>query len=283
MLGLKPTTTTIMLVAASELRRNLLAQQLEALGYSVIAVNDQPTLAEMLRASNYDLLVVDLSSNEQERTRALSQYVAELMAQGTPMLMLTADRHGDSEVWTQETLSYRVSAALRNRNATDVLSERAVRYEGLNILDEQTMLFSRRYFDAIFPSEIERSKRVHQPMTLLLIELGSATIVLPSLLRDVSARLITSLRQTDLIVRWSEHAVLVLLPVTEAALARAVAARLLKTLGAIKTETNEFLTATIGIATYPQHGITTDTLISAVSHAINHAEHAGQIISFDQV
>jgi PleD family two-component response regulator len=283
MLGLKPTTTTIMLVAASELRRNLLAQQLEALGYSVIAVNDQPTLAEMLRASNYDLLVVDLSSNEQERTRALSQYVAELMAQGTPMLMLTADRHGDSEVWTQETLSYRVSAALRNRNATDVLSERAVRYEGLNILDEQTMLFSRRYFDAIFPSEIERSKRVHQPMTLLLIELGSATIVLPSLLRDVSARLITSLRQTDLIVRWSEHAVLVLLPVTEAALARAVAARLLKTLSAIKTETNEFLTATIGIATYPQHGITTDTLISAVSHAINHAEHAGQIISFDQV
>lgn len=283
MLGLKPTTTTIMLVAASESRRNLLAQQLEALGYSVIAANDQSALAQMLKASRYDLLVVDLNNNEQERTRALSQYVAELMAQGTPMLMLTDDLHGDSEIWTQETLSYRVSAALRNRNATDVLSERAVRYEGLNILDEDTKLFSRRYFDAIFPTEIERSKRVHQPMTLLLIEFEGVASTLLSLWRDISTRLVTSLRQTDLIVRWNETTVLVLLPVTEAALARAVATRLLKTLSAIRQETTETLNPTIGMATYPQHGVTTDTLISAANHALTHARHTGHVTSFDQV
>jgi PleD family two-component response regulator len=283
MLGLKPSTTTIMLVAASEARQNLLSQQLEALGYSVIAAKDQQALADLLKASKYDLLVVDLSSNEQERTRILSQYVAELMAQGTPMLVLTADLHGDSEAWTQETLNYRVSAALRNRNATDVLSERAVRYEGLNILDETTALFSRRYFDAIFPTEVERSKRVHQPMTLLLIEFENAAAPLPGLWRDISARLVTSLRQTDLIVRWNETTVLVLLPVTEAALARAVAARLLKTLSAIRIETTETLTVTIGMATYPQHGVTSDMLISAANHALTHARHVNQIISFDQV
>ncbi len=74
-----------------------------------------------------------------------------------------------------------------------------------------------------------------------------------------------------------------LLPVTEAALARAVAARLLKTLNAIRIETTEALTATIGMATYPQHGVTSDMLISAANHALTHARHAGQIISFDQV
>ncbi len=283
MLGLKPTTTTIMLVAASELRRNMLAQQLEVLGYSVIAVNDQPTLAEMLKAGHYDLLVVDLSRGEQERTQALSQYVAELMAQGTPMLMLTADRQSDAEAWTQETLSYRISAALRNRNATDVLSERAIRYEGLNILDPETALFSRRYFDAIFPTEIERSKRVHQPMTLLLIELGNEPELVVSLWRDISARLITSLRQTDLIVRWNANTVLVLLPVTEAALARAVAARLVKTLSAISSDPIEALAVTIGMATYPQHGVTSDTLLSATQHALTHANRAGQVMSYDQV
>ncbi|HEY0736212.1 MAG TPA: hypothetical protein VGD69_14955, partial [Herpetosiphonaceae bacterium] len=86
-----PSAKTILLVATSEQRRNMLTQQLEALGYSVIAIPDQRSLERVLQLSKYDLIVVDLSGSETQETRALSEHVAELLAQGTPMLTLTSD------------------------------------------------------------------------------------------------------------------------------------------------------------------------------------------------
>jgi GGDEF domain-containing protein len=100
-----------------------------------------------------------------------------------------------------------------------VLTERSLRWEGLNVLDPETLLFSRRYLDAIFPIEVERAKRIHQPMALLLIEYTPPQLS-TELWREISTRLLTSLRRTDLIVRYEEHIALILLPITEAALTK---------------------------------------------------------------
>ncbi len=281
--GLMPTTTTILLVAASELRRKILAQQLEVLGFSVIAIADSRALTNVLNLTKYDLLVADLSGEETAQTRALAEQAASLLAQGIPILTLTSDQQADPEAWTQEALGYRVAAALRNRNTPDVLTERAARWEGLNVLDPETLLFSRRYFEAIFAIEIERSKRVHQPMALLMIQLNATQPISADLWHMLSARLLTSLRQTDILVRYTDTIVLVLLPVTEAAFARAVATRLLKSLGMAAAGEAEPPHITIGLATYPQHGTTPDTLLSAARKALSHAGVAGMIISFDQI
>lgn len=277
-----PSAKTILLVATSEQRRNMLTQQLEALGYSVIAIPDRRSLERVLQLSKYDLIVVDLSGSETQETRALSEHVAELLAQGTPMLTLTTDHQHSTEAWTQETLGFRVSAALRNRNSTDVLTERSLRWEGLNVLDPETLLFSRRYLEAIFPIEVERAKRVHQPMSLLLIECGAAELT-GDLGRAISTRLLTSLRRTDVIVRYEDHVALVLLPITEAALARAVAIRLSKTLSALMLDEITPLVVAIGIAAYPQHGETPETLIASASKALSQALHTGAIVSYGQV
>ncbi|HEX6290811.1 MAG TPA: diguanylate cyclase [Herpetosiphonaceae bacterium] len=277
-----PATKTILLVATSEQRRNMLTQQLEALGYSVIAIPDRRSLERVLQLTRYDLLVVDLSGNETAETHALSEHVAELLAQGIPMLTLTTDHQHTTEAWTQETLGFRVSAALRNRNSNDVLTERALRWEGLNVLDPETLLFSRRYLDAIFPIEIERSKRVHQPMSLLLIDCSVPGIP-AEVWRSISTRLLTSLRRTDVIVRYDETIILVLLPITEVALARAVAIRLTKTLVTIMVNETTPLHVTTGIAAYPQHGESAETLTVAAFQALRHAAHTGGIVSFGQM
>jgi diguanylate cyclase (GGDEF)-like protein len=276
-----PTTKTILLVATSEQRRNMLTQQLEALGYSVIAIPDQRSLEHVLQLSKYDLIVVDLSGTVTRETHALSMQIAELLAQGVPMLSLTTDDHHTTEAWTQETLGFRVSAALRNRNSNDVLTERALRWEGLNVLDSDTLLFSRRYLDAICPIEIERAKRVHQPMSVLLIGCGFEQLS-NEIWHGISTRLLTSLRRTDIIVRYNETTVLVLLPITEAALARAVAVRLSKTLTELTTSETGGLHVTIGIAAYPQHGATPELLVGAASKALSQAIQSGTIVSFGQ-
>jgi GGDEF domain-containing protein len=281
--ALMPSSITLVLVAGEEQRRNSLAQQLEALGYSVIAIGDHHALADIHKLSHYDLLVIDLHEGGAASSHDLRAQAAALLAQGTPILMLNADQYASSETWTQETLGYRITAALRSRNATDILDERAQRWEGLNVLDPETLLFSRRYFDAIFATELERSKRVHQPTAILLIDLSAAPPTSTAEWRTISGRLLTSTRQTDLLVRYAAAIVLILLPVTEAALARAVATRLHKTLATITLATQTPLQPSVGIAAYPAHGATADAVLSAASHALNRATQTGAIVSFEQL
>lgn len=279
--ALSPTATTILLISATEQRRITLAQQLEALGYSVIAIPDSETLADVLKISKYDLLIVDLHGISVDRARDLSERAAELLAQGVPVLTLNAQQPMLHESWTQETLGHRVSTALRNRNSTDVLTERQARWDGLNVLDPETQLFSRRYFDALFPIEIERARRVHQPLSTLLIEIHH---VQPSLTwQAISARLLSSLRQTDMVVRYTPAIVLVVLPVTEGPIARAVAARLLKSLSFVDASDGTSVQASIGIAVYPAHGATPETIISAAQQALSRTVLGSQIVSFDQM
>lgn len=281
--ALMPSSTTLVLVAGDEQRRNSLAQQLEALGYSVIAIGDNHALADIHKLSRYDLLVVDLHAGGTVSAAELRAQAAELLAQGTPLLMLNTDPGASAETWTQETLGYRITAALRSRNVADVLDERAQRWEGLNVLDPETQLFSRRYFDAIFATELERSKRVHQPTAVLLIDLSLAAPSSANDWRAISGRLLTSTRQTDLLVRFTPASLLVVLPVTEAALARAVATRLQKTLASIMLEGGTQLQPAIGIAAYPAHGAAPDAVLSAASHALSRALETGSITSFEQL
>lgn len=283
MRALSPTATTILLISLSEQRRTILAQQLETLGYSVIAIADGRKLTDVLRLTRYDLLIVDLSDAGPAQSRELSEQAAQLLAQGVAVLILSPDSQATTYAWTQETLGYRITSALRNRNAADVLAERATRWEGLNVLDPETMLFSRRYFNAIFPIEIERSKRVHQPMSVLLIDLQYEAPLPGEHWHAISASLLSSLRQTDVLVRYSASVILSLLPVTEGPLARAVAARLLRVLSNHVLPDNTPVQATVGIAVYPAHGSTPETLLSAAQHALNRAGIGSTIVSFDQM
>lgn len=280
--ALMPSSVTLVLVAGDEQRRNSLAQQLEALGYSVIALGDKQPLSEIRKLSHYDLLVVDLHEGGGV-SQALREQAAAMLAQGTPILMLNTDSRASAESWTQETLGYRITAALRSRNLTDILDERAQRWDGLNVLDPETLLFSRRYFDAIFAIELERSKRVHQPTAVLLIDLSQTLPSTISEWRTISGRLLSSTRQTDLLVRYTPAVVLVVLPVTEAALARAVATRLQKALAIISLESGTALQPSIGIAAYPAHGATPETVLSSATHALSRAVQTGSITSFEQL
>jgi diguanylate cyclase (GGDEF)-like protein len=253
--SLRPTATTVLLIAAAD-RQTPLAQQLEALGYSVIIA----AAADSQRPSSsqrYDLVLIDRDS----RATALERPAIAQLAQGVPVLTLEHPR--GVETWTEETLAYRISAALSSRSPEDVLAERERRWAGLNVLDPQTRLFSRAYFDAIFPIELERARRVHQPLSLLLLLIDIPADA-DALWPELSGRLLTSVRQTDLVARYGEREVLMLLPFTEAALARVVAARIGRT---IEAALGSRLTVASGVAGFPQHGMSAEAVILAAYHA----------------
>lgn len=248
----RPSSNTI-LVLAPATRQVALAQQLEALGYRVvIGANDGGATPP---PQQYDLVLMD-SDTPGAFSRAT---VAEQLARGVPVLTLESRR--GIEQWTEDTLHYRISAALQNRSVDDALAERARRWAGLNVLDPDTLLFSRRYFDAVFPIEIARAARIHQPLSLVFIGAGVAADA-PDRWREWSGRLLLSLRQTDFVARFSEQEMLVMLPFTEAAMARAVAARLLKPLH------RDGARALAGVAAFPQHATMPDAVIAAARQSL---------------
>jgi|GEM_PF-6745424 len=276
-------SATLLVVARSPLRRTLLLQQLEILGYHVILDTGDKPLSDRISGKKYDLLIVDVEETETREHYSLAAQAAELLAQGVPALILQPGAQVDTELWAQEALGQRIALALRNRTPAHVIAERAQHWEGLHVLDPQTSLFNRRYFDAILPVEIDRAKRMHQPMALVLLELGQLSLENDYLWQAVSGRLLTSLRQADIIVRFDHQSVLVLLPFTEAALARPVAVRLVKTLSLLALDDSTLLDCTAGIVAYPQHGTTPDALLTGLKRALQKATQATPVISYDQV
>ncbi|WP_026369215.1 diguanylate cyclase domain-containing protein [Kallotenue papyrolyticum] len=246
-------STTVLLIAAAE-RQRALAQHLTALGYDVTAVTPaQLTDAAQLAAA--DLLVVDDALAADEVWARIWRLAAD-----TPVVTLG----GDPGPWAQAALAHS-GAGTPAQSATDLLEERARHWHGLNVLDPASLLFTRRYCDAILPLELERARRVHQPLSLLLLQLvGMPAEALPW--PTIGQRLLASVRRTDLVARFDRHQALILLPATESTLARIVAARLKQ---ALTTPPIAALDARIGVAAFPQHGLTLEELLAEVQHALD--------------
>lgn len=262
-----PSTTTIFLLAATETRRTMIAQQLEALGHHVIALTADQPFEQVLKRRHYDLLLLDLYTAAADTASPLATLAATMLVQGTPVLTLAADQ-SDQAAWTQAVLRERIDTALQGGSQPDVLLERMRHWDGLNVLDPQTSLFNRRYFDALLPTELERARRLRQPMTLLLFDLAVVADDNITMWRSISGRLLTSLRQTDLVARYTPSLVAVVLPATDASLARIVAARLCRTLQGLNLPLANTSSLMYGMAAYPQHGTTPATLIAAAQYAL---------------
>lgn len=246
-------STTVLLIAAAE-RQRALAQRLTALGYHVTAVTPaQLTAATQLAA--VDLLVVDDALAAEEVWPRIWRLAAD-----TPVMTLG----GDPGPWAQAALAHS-GAATRLQTTAELLEERARHWHGLNVLDPESLLFTRRYCDAILPLELERARRVHQPVSLLLLQLmGMPAEALPW--PTIGHRLLASVRRTDLVAHFDQQQVLILLPATDSTLARIVAARLKQ---ALSTPPIATLDARIGVAAFPQHGLTLEELLAEAQHALD--------------
>lgn len=162
-----PSLATILLIVNDDGRRSMLRQQLEALGYSVWPVTDQQPLAHLLQLGRCDLLVVDTDSSP--NTPAVVAEISAVVAQGTPILRLASSTQF-TPGWHEDSLGVRVANALRKRNADQLVSERLQRWQSMDVLDEELLLFRQAFIEAQLPGELERARRGYQPLTLVMME-----------------------------------------------------------------------------------------------------------------
>jgi diguanylate cyclase (GGDEF)-like protein len=153
--------------------------------------------------------------------------------------------------------------------------------------DPLTGLYNSRWLRDTGERDIARSARESKPLSLLLVDLDhfkavndtSGHAIGDVVLQRVAAQLRTTVRGADAVVRLGGEEFVVLLNecstdgawVAAEAVRSAVRDVLMPEGGSV-----DGLTASIGIATYPAHGVTLDQLLGAADRAMYSAKHEGR-------
>jgi diguanylate cyclase (GGDEF)-like protein len=162
------------------------------------------------------------------------------------------------------------------------------RSEELSVTDDLTHLYNVRFQNAALRREVSRSRRYRMPVSLIFLDLdgfksvndlhghlwGSRTLV------EVGAVLRSVVREIDVVSRFGGDEFTVILPQTTAAGARVIAERLRQRIAHtvfLRAHGLEVrLTASLGIATYPEHGRTEEDLVARADQAMYVAKEAGK-------
>jgi diguanylate cyclase (GGDEF)-like protein len=169
-----------------------------------------------------------------------------------------------------------------------VNAHRVQQYRDLVIKDDQSDCYNRRFFDRCLSEEVYRAQRYGQALSLVFLDLdnlkqvnarhghaaGSRTV------REVSRRLLGTIRGSDRAFRYGGDEFCLVLPATDLGGARELCERLRIAIGGkpfvVDNATHLRVTASFGIATYPAHARTSLGLIKCADEAMQTAKGAGK-------
>ncbi|OGW26806.1 MAG: hypothetical protein A2X56_10520 [Nitrospirae bacterium GWC2_57_13] len=179
------------------------------------------------------------------------------------------------------------AAVVMERNQLFAQSETLKR---LSITDPLTGLLNRRYLLDRLEDEISRAGRHGRALSILMLDIdgfksyndtyGHATG--DKALIIIADSVMTSIRAMDIAARFGGDELVVILPETDKALALIIAERLRKDASAAElpggqdAATGILMTVSIGIACYPEHGMTAQTLLETADKALYRAKHGGR-------
>ncbi|HEX8176104.1 MAG TPA: sensor domain-containing diguanylate cyclase [Pyrinomonadaceae bacterium] len=184
-----------------------------------------------------------------------------------------------SDVSLLDALALPVASALAN-------SVRIAEAERLSQTDDLTKLHNARYLRQYLTNEIKRARRYNSSVAAIFLDLDDfkrindlhGHLVGSHVLMEMAAVILASVRDTDAVARYGGDEFVVILPETNMEQAERVASRLRE-----KTERHEFtggrrlklkLTASFGIAAFPNHAQSPQQLVASADTAMYEAKAA---------
>jgi len=186
-----------------------------------------------------------------------------------------------------EEADYELLALLSEESAVSIHNARLHRQvEDLARLDGLTGVYNRRSFDEIMRTEIRRSQRYGQDLTLIMIDIDyfkkvNDTYGHPAgdaVLKTVALRLRGALRDTDFVARYGGEEFAVVLPTTPHASGKVTAERLRASVAAQPILAEDYaipVTISLGLATAPPAPSVED-LIKWADEALLEAKRIGR-------
>ncbi len=150
-------------------------------------------------------------------------------------------------------------------------------------IDDLTGVLNRRYLHLIIDREISRSKRYNSSFSIILADLDNFKIINDTLghikgdqaLAVFASVIKKALRDSDTIIRYGGDEFIIVLPETTLNEAKVAACRIIEHLKNIDFS-GITLSASMGIAAYPEHGNTWSELFSTADRALFTAKRLGK-------
>jgi diguanylate cyclase (GGDEF)-like protein len=186
------------------------------------------------------------------------------------------DAYNPGQVRLLERLASQIAVSVENSLLYTRAEQRAR-------IDELTGLFNRRHFDESVKQEIDRHARYRSMMSLILMDLDffkayndTQGHTAGDRALELVGRLISrTLRNTDLAFRYGGDEFAIILPQSATNDALLVAERVRGRIASEMTIRDIKISASLGMASWPNDGVTPDELVNAADKALYYAKEMG--------
>jgi diguanylate cyclase (GGDEF)-like protein len=186
-----------------------------------------------------------------------------------------------SELSFKTTFAGQVGLSIANIRLREALRTQSVR-------DALTGLYNRRYLEEVLDREIRRAGRAAQPLGILMIDLDHfkrfndtyGHDAGDAVLRETAAFLLKNVRAEDFVCRFGGEEFFVILPTADLDGSRARAERLRSKMRELtimhQGKSLGMITLSVGVATFPAHGMSPKELMAAADGALYEAKRGGR-------
>jgi diguanylate cyclase (GGDEF)-like protein len=280
--------------------REQVAHLLRGEGYVVHALDSGARTIEMQRRGEIDLVLLDVvldGLSGLECCRILKAGEGFL-----PVMLLTSRTDPDSRIeglrigaddylakpFDPRELLLRVGGLVRIKRGFDAMSAARDRLREHAIVDELTGLYNVRYLNTRLAEEWKRAERHHEPLSVAFVDVDRLRAVNEkhgpeagdAVLREISQRLRTAVREIDVLTRYGGEEFVVLLPSTHLSGAITVAQRIARSVADKPIDAGGPIvraTVSIGLAVYPSPNVgSRDILLRVADRALLRAKEEGE-------
>ncbi len=187
----------------------------------------------------------------------------------------------DAEISFKATFAGQLGLSIANIRLRDALRSQSIR-------DVLTGLYNRRYLEEALEREIRRAVRATQPLGILMLDLDHfkrcndtyGHDAGDTVLRETAGLLTRCIRAEDVVCRYGGEEFVIILPTADlnAACMRAerIRSRLRELAVVHNGQSLGMITVSVGVAALPEHGTSTQELLSAADAALYQAKREGR-------
>jgi diguanylate cyclase (GGDEF)-like protein/PAS domain S-box-containing protein len=179
-----------------------------------------------------------------------------------------------------QAMAEHIAMALSNLKLHETLRSQSIR-------DHLTGLFNQNFMEESLELELRRSARNQRPLGVVMIEVDNLNLMrtsagqdsVDSVIRDLGKILQVNIRKEDIVCRLGDGKFVIILPQSDSGVSAQRAENLISVIrgfdATIYAVSVGCVTASIGIATYPDQGRTVEALLRAAESAVRRARDVG--------